>query len=123
MVNPLARVVMNNVVQKTNSDSNRNIGFKENKTNINPIGLDRIVDEIRGDKSSREPNPIRNTSPILKEETNIRRDNQIKSTSNLTSKDLDLIADIINGGKNVTEEKERGATMTLDQVANRIRNR
>lgn len=52
MVNPLARVVMNNVVNKTNPSSN--IGSIEKVNNLTHKEQDLIVDLIKGEKEIKE---------------------------------------------------------------------
>lgn len=72
MTNPLARVVMNNVVKKTG-------------------------------------------------ETNVKT--SYERESNLTSKDKEIIKKLINRESEVKEEKYTATVLTLDEAADRVRNR
>ena len=58
MVNPLARVVMNNVVNKTNPSSNT--GSREKVNNLTHEEQDLIVDLIKGEKKIKEKKDIAN---------------------------------------------------------------
>ena len=70
MVNPLARVVMKNVVNKAKVDNSNNPG---------------------------------------------------KSINNLSTKEMDLISDVIRGDKKIKEEKYKEKMITLDEAAKRVR--
>ncbi|MCF6463066.1 hypothetical protein C3E89_06785 [Clostridium sp. Cult1] len=70
MVNPLARVVMNNVIKKTDD-----------------------------------------SKPYVEE----------KKVSNLTSKEVKILKDIINRGKQVKNHNEQGKMITLDEAVERIK--
>lgn len=72
MTNPLARVVMNTVIQKTSDGPKKNIYKKE---------------------------------------------------SNLTNKDEDMISRLIRGEKGVEEKSIQSTPITLNEAANRIRNK
>jgi hypothetical protein len=70
MVNPLARVVMNNVIKKTDD-----------------------------------------SKPYVEE----------KKVANLTSKEVKILKDIINRGKQVKNHNEQGKMITLDEAVERIK--
>lgn len=91
MVNPLARVVMNNVVEKTNPNSNISSKNKGNQLNLEKL------DVIAGSISSE------------------------KKVNNLTNKEQDLIIDVINGETKIKEGKHTATMLTLDEAVERIK--
>ena len=91
MVNPLARVVMNNVVKKTNPNSNTSLKNKGKQLNLEK--LDAIAGSISAEKK----------------------------VNNLTNKEQDLIIDVINGETKIKEEKHTATMLTLDEAVERIK--
>ena len=106
MVNPLARVAMNNIVKKTNLGMNNGLKEKANKLNLKE--LDVVVNAIKEDKKERKFN---STNDISSE----------KKVNNLTHKEQNLIIDVIKGETKIKEGKHTVTMLTLDEVVERIK--
>ncbi|MCR2045287.1 hypothetical protein [Anaerosalibacter massiliensis] len=106
MVNPLARVAMNNIVKKTNLGSHNGLKDRANKLNLKE--LDVVVNAMKEDKKERKFN---STNDISSE----------KKVNNLTHKEQDLIIDVIKGETKIKEGKHTVTMLTLDEVVERIK--
>lgn len=113
MVNPLARVAMNNIVKKTNLGSHNDLKDRANKLKANKLNLkelDVVVNAIKEDKKERKFN---STNDISSE----------KKVNNLTHKEQNLIIDVIKGETKIKEGKHTVTMLTLDEVVERIKDR
>jgi hypothetical protein len=113
MVNPLARVVMNNVSKKVNPGSS--IGPKDKGNSLNLKGLDAVANKMRRDDKAKEPS-LTKREPSFARETSSE-----KKVSNLTLKEQDLIREVIKGEREVKEGKHTATIMTLDEAVEKIK--
>ncbi|HSH36958.1 hypothetical protein [Schnuerera sp.] len=118
MVNPLARVVMNNVAKKTNYGKDTD---KNNKVdNLNLKKLDTIASEMKKDYKGNE-NLSNNVDNINKSHFTNKVGSD-KKVSNLTPKEEGLIQNLIKGEKIVKESNKTKATMvSLSEVAKKVK--
>ena len=106
MVNPLARVVMNNVTKKANAGNV--IGSKDKVNRLNFTKLDAVASTMKKNDKVKEINF-----------TNKRGSEE--KVNNLTLEEQDLIVDVIKGERKVREGKDVATMITLDEAVERIK--
>ncbi|MCF6459671.1 hypothetical protein [Clostridium sp. Cult3] len=121
MVNPLARVVMNNVAKKTNPG--RDSGSKGKMDNLNLKKLDTVAGEIKKDYKGNERSNEKTSDNVNR----IDRSNftnkvgSEKKVSNLTPKEQGMIQNLIKGEKVVKESNTTATMVSLDEIAKRVK--
>lgn len=124
MVNPLARVVMDNVAKKANPNRDNNASNQASingkMDNMNIKSLDNVASSIKKDYKGIERNDYTVNRPDLTNKVGWE-----KKVNNLTPKEEDLIRDLIKGEEVVRETVRKGnstATMiSLDEAVNRVK--
>ncbi|NLV77297.1 MAG: hypothetical protein GX023_10030 [Tissierellia bacterium] len=120
MVNPLARVVMDNVAKKANPNSQTNTSISRKIDDMNIKSLDNVVSSIRKDYKGNEKKDYTVNRPNLTNKVGIE-----KKVNNLTLREEKLIRDLIKGEEVVRETvRKENSTVTmisLDEAVNSVK--
>ena len=120
MVNPLARVVMNNVAKKTNPG--RETGSNNRMDNLNLKNLDTIASTMKKDyRGNDRPDDRPNYNVNANRSNFTNKVGSEKQVSNLTLKEQNLIQNLIKGEKVARESSTTATMVSLDEVAKRVK--
>lgn len=127
MANPLARVIMNNIAKRslnktddTSYQKSYNSSYEKlnEHRNITLKRLDRVADEIKGNKRSNDLNAKKDTY------TNKYNHTEDTNKNNLSVKELSLLSDVIKGniqiGENIKHINGKNI-LSLDRLAKSIK--
>ncbi len=131
MVNPLARVVMENIAKKSkNTETKVNKGYTSTASkNLSNRGkrtdLDSLADKLRGSSRERTEDRIEREERPVKPSKNI--DFKTKNRNNLSFDELKLLSGAIKGdvkveSRNNSSNKNNNA-LSLDSLAESIKNK